>query len=35
VTHPGRIRPFVHMIRSLGPARARLTETLRVLLAKL
>src|SRR5471030_3070939 len=35
VTHPGRIGPFVQMIRSLGPARARLTETLRVLLAKL
>jgi adenosylhomocysteine nucleosidase len=34
-THPGRIGPFVRMIRSLGPARARLTETLRLLLAKL
>lgn len=35
VTHPGRIGPFVHMLKSLGPARARLTETLRLLLAKL
>ncbi len=35
LTHPGRIGPFVHMIRSLGPARARLTETLRLLLAHL
>lgn len=35
LTHPGRIGPFIHMIKSLGPARARLTETLRLLLAKL
>jgi adenosylhomocysteine nucleosidase len=35
VTHPGRIGPFVRMIRSLRPARARLTETLRLLLAKI
>ena len=34
-THPGCIGPFVQMIRSLGPARARLTETLRVLLARI
>jgi adenosylhomocysteine nucleosidase len=33
--HPGRIGPFMRMIRSLGPARARLTETLRLLLAKI
>lgn len=35
VTHPGRIAPFIHMLKSLGPARARLTETLRLLLAQL
>ena len=35
VTHPGRIGPFIHMLKSLGPARTRLTETLRLLLAKL
>ena len=35
VTHPGRIAPLVRMLKSLGPARARLTETLRLLLAKL
>ena len=35
VTHPGRIGPFVQMLKSLGPARARLTETLRLLLAQL
>ncbi len=28
ITHPGRIGPFVRMMKSLAPARARLTDTL-------
>ena len=35
LSHPGRIAPFAAFVRGLGPARARLTRALRVLVGHL
>ena len=33
LAHPGHIGPFIRFVRGLGPARAKLTEALRIIVA--